>query len=350
MATPNSWAQEIIMCDLCDNPTQQFCNSCQVSLCGDCSKKHVKVNGSLTHDIVNYKDRVTQPVSPKCEMHLNQRCEAHCQQCDVPVCMKCVITSHNGHNFSEIPHIFLEKKIEIEKETHEIESTILMSLKKKQREIETSINISKEKFDVLKREYEKEREVWHNEVDTIFNKISSSVESLRDRHLTTLKSHLSKLQSSITDVINTTQENKVILKSNKVSDIIRHESKLQTYRNIPAVVIMKIPSIKKKKRERKLLQEEDSTLVEKLRLSQKRYVDELTTERFEHQNTRETIGDLKQSFQQLLSDRNNLSEKYDTLKSQCNMFALLNDITRSTSGVTTLFDDSLAARGKFRFG
>nr|XP_022312099.1 uncharacterized protein LOC111117325 isoform X2 [Crassostrea virginica] len=54
MATSTSWAQDVIICDLCDKPTQQFCNSCQVNLCETCVKKHRDEFKSLIHEIVPF--------------------------------------------------------------------------------------------------------------------------------------------------------------------------------------------------------------------------------------------------------------------------------------------------------
>ena len=54
MATLTSWAQEVITCDLCGKPTQQFCNSCQVNLCEICVKKHRDEFKSLIHEIVPF--------------------------------------------------------------------------------------------------------------------------------------------------------------------------------------------------------------------------------------------------------------------------------------------------------
>ena len=94
----DSWAQDVITCDLCDKPTQQFCNSCQVSLCYTCLKKHRETFLSLSHDIVPFKNKSYQLVFPECKTHTGHRCEAYCQMCDTPICTKCFIGSHKGHD------------------------------------------------------------------------------------------------------------------------------------------------------------------------------------------------------------------------------------------------------------
>nr|XP_022307783.1 uncharacterized protein LOC111113784 [Crassostrea virginica] len=77
MATSTSWAQDVLTCDLCDKAAQQFCNSCQVSLCESCVKKHRDELWSLPHDIVPFLDRKIQIVFPECQEHSGQRCEVN---------------------------------------------------------------------------------------------------------------------------------------------------------------------------------------------------------------------------------------------------------------------------------
>ncbi|XP_061179118.1 E3 ubiquitin-protein ligase TRIM71-like [Saccostrea echinata] len=246
MATPTSWAQEVITCDLCPKPTQQFCNNCQVSLCVDCVSKHVDKFKSQTHDIVHFTNRKIQPVFPECTIHSNQRCEAHCRQCDVHVCLKCILSSHSGHNIVEIQEIFKEKKKEIVKENQEIESTIIPNYKKKMNDIGIKISTTTAKFDELEKETEKHRKLWHQEVDNIFNKLDSLIKSMKENYLTPLKSHQSKLKNLIPDMIQTVEQNKEILKTNRVSEVNNYKSKLKEYRDIPADIDVKIPSLNAK--------------------------------------------------------------------------------------------------------
>ncbi|XP_056001413.1 E3 ubiquitin-protein ligase TRIM71-like [Ostrea edulis] len=242
MAEPTSQAQEVITCDLCVKPTQQFCNSCQLSLCVDCVSKHVDKLKYQPHDIVHFKDR--KVAFPECEFHSNQRCEAHCQQCDVPVCLKCMRGPHNGHKIEDIPEIFSDKKKELEKETKEIESTIIPQYKKKNEEIESKISITMAKFDELKKEEEMHRKFWHQEVDTIFNKFGSLLKSMKENILAALNSHQSKIKNQIPDMTQTVQQNKEILKSNRVSAVTNYKSKLEEYKSMPTDIDVKLPSLK----------------------------------------------------------------------------------------------------------
>ncbi|XP_048730360.2 uncharacterized protein LOC125647645 [Ostrea edulis] len=244
MATPKS--QEVITCDLCVKPTQQFCNNCQLSLCVDCVSKHVDKFKYQPHDIVHFKDRKIQLVFPECEFHTNQRCEAHCQQCDVPVCLKCKFGpgAHNGHTVKDMTEIFNDKKKKLEKETKEIESTIIPQCKKKIEETESKISIIMAEFDELDKEKEKHRKSWHQEVETIFNNLSSLMKSIKENLLAVLNSHKSKTNNQIPDMTQTVEQNKETLKSNSVSAVTNYKSKLEEYRNMPTDIDIKLPSLK----------------------------------------------------------------------------------------------------------
>ncbi|XP_062581656.1 uncharacterized protein LOC134243428 [Saccostrea cucullata] len=242
MATSSSWAQDVITCDLCDNPTQQFCNSCQVSLCGGCINKHVESLKSQTHDIVPFKDRRERLVFSSCASHPNQKCEGHCQQCDVPVCFRCLTGPHRPHTIIDMSEVVQQMKEEIKKETEEIESFI-SRFALSGANIDLKISKMTEKFETMEREGENLRKSWHEEVDNIFDTLQSTIRKMKDGRLTALRSHQSRLHDSGTKLARITKENKKILKSNKVSDVTSYKSELTDFRDIPTDVDVKIPSL-----------------------------------------------------------------------------------------------------------
>ncbi|XP_048733401.2 E3 ubiquitin-protein ligase TRIM71-like [Ostrea edulis] len=243
-ATTLIQAQELITCDLCVKAVQQFCNSCQVSLCEDCINKHVKNLKSLKHDIAPFTKRTVQPVFPQCTSHFHQRCEGHCQQCDVPVCMKCVMgPNHKGHDIVDMADSIVQKKETIKRETKEIEDIILQS-KAYDEVAEKKINKSVSCTSDLDQQAKNERKQWHLQVDHIFDALESLIQSNRDEDIATLNSYQSKLRGQSFRMIQTVQENKDILKSNEVSKVNFYKSKLNEFRTIPDVPDLTSPSLK----------------------------------------------------------------------------------------------------------
>ncbi|XP_062612551.1 uncharacterized protein LOC134274302 [Saccostrea cucullata] len=239
-----TWAQDVFTCDLnCDNPTQQFCNSCQVSLCGDCINKHVESLKSETHDIVPFKDRSERLVFTSCASHPNQKCEGHCQQCGVPVCFRCLTGPHSGHTVKDMSEVVQQMKEEIKTETEEIEF-LISRLTISGASIDQKISNMTEKFKTMEREGENLRKTWHKEVDNIFDTLQLTIRKMKNRRLSAFKTYQSMLQNSASNLGLKTKENKKILKSNKVSDVQNYKSDLKDFRDIPIDVDMKIPSLK----------------------------------------------------------------------------------------------------------
>ncbi|XP_048729122.1 tripartite motif-containing protein 45-like [Ostrea edulis] len=245
MATATTQAQKLITCDLnCDRPVQQFCNSCQVGLCGDCINKHVNSFKSVKHDIVPFTKRTVQMVFPQCTSHSHQRCEGHCQQCDVPVCIKCLLGPHKGHDAVDITDIIVKKKEKIKTEIEEMED-IVSKNKTHDAETEKKISQTMTHFSDLEKQAKDHRKQWHLEVDIIFDKLESWIKLLCDQEITRLQSCLSKLRNQNFSLIQTVQENKAILNSKMVSDVNSYNSKLDELRSIPQVPNTILPSLRK---------------------------------------------------------------------------------------------------------
>ncbi|XP_061179541.1 E3 ubiquitin-protein ligase TRIM71-like [Saccostrea echinata] len=243
MASSSTWAQYVITCELCENPTQLFCNDCQVSLCGGCIYKHVDNLKSQTHDMVSFTDREERLVFPLCASHPKQRCEGQCQQCNVPVCFKCLTAYHSGHTVVDMADIIKQSKEIIEKETGEIE-TFMSKFNLGEAKMDQRISKLLEQFENLEREGENLRKTWHEEVDNIFNTLQSTIRTMKDNRLKALKSHQSLLKNSGTKLALIMKENKNILKSNKVTDVTSYKSQVKEFMEIHTDVDVTIPSLK----------------------------------------------------------------------------------------------------------
>ena len=162
MATSPSWAQDVITCDLCDKAAQQFCNSCQVSLCESCVKKHRDELKSLTHDIVPFLDRKIQVVLPACQKHSGQRCEVNCKECNTPVCIKCIgFGPHKGHDIEELTEYHENKIRKIKSDTEEMKAKLIPKYQKADVEIGKKISKTKSILNDVGKECNKLRKLWH---------------------------------------------------------------------------------------------------------------------------------------------------------------------------------------------
>ncbi|XP_062620675.1 E3 ubiquitin-protein ligase TRIM71-like [Saccostrea cucullata] len=117
--------QDVIRCHICSNPVEHHCNLCHVDLCFSCIPKHM-ADKSREHEIVGYTSRKEKTVLlPICLQHKKNRCETYCQECEIPICLQCMMGSHKKHEFTHIDDIIQKQKQQITSDTKEIENTIL---------------------------------------------------------------------------------------------------------------------------------------------------------------------------------------------------------------------------------
>nr|XP_022312384.1 tripartite motif-containing protein 2-like [Crassostrea virginica] len=197
-----SLAQDDISFDLCDKPTQQFCNSCQ------------------------------------------RRYEANCLRCNEPACFECEISGpHKKHEVQKVTQTHENIKQNIKTDTVEIKDKIIPEYQRKNAEIEKSMSKTKTQFDEIKTESEKLRKLWHQEVDNIFNKIDSMSQSNREENLNVLQEYHIKLKKVISEMNETVKQNEKLLKTNKISAVNKYKSKLQVYRDCPENIDSQMPTL-----------------------------------------------------------------------------------------------------------
>lgn len=68
---------------------------------------------------------------------------------------------------------------------------------------------------------EEEKEVlrkrWHQEVDTIFDKLGSSISLMEESSLESIKTQQKTIKDTTQDMVQTVQHNKLVLKTNRMS-------------------------------------------------------------------------------------------------------------------------------------
>lgn len=245
MAISSTLAQDAIGCVLCDMPSQQFCNNCQINLCVDCISNHVDSFKSVSHDIVHLKNRKTQLKYHECKFHYGQLCEANCQSCHTPVCMECLLADlHRDHNVVKLIKIVEEKRHEIDKETEEIETKIIPKYKTTNTVIEDKIFKVTSEYAKTESENEKLRYIWHQEVDAIFDKVGSVAQFFKDYKLAALTTEQSKIKNLVQESINTVSQNKQLLGSNNPYEVANFKSTASQNRGVSIDVGISFPDLK----------------------------------------------------------------------------------------------------------
>jgi hypothetical protein len=75
-------------------------------------------------------------------------------------------------------------------------------MKRKMKKQKTNLIFTIAEFAKIEKETETHREYWHQEVDTIFNKISYLLKSFNENYMAVLTSHQSRINSQIPEMTN----------------------------------------------------------------------------------------------------------------------------------------------------
>ena len=98
-------------CGSCDenNTASSYCFVCQNFLCTPCFEAHQRLKATRGHRNVvieklqaqDVEDLIHRPVMCSQQYHENQPLEFYCEECKVPICLKCSVVSHNRHTVTD---------------------------------------------------------------------------------------------------------------------------------------------------------------------------------------------------------------------------------------------------------
>lgn len=117
------YAQFAMSCVLCANNAVYRCEQCGLRLCWECRTKHL---AEKHHEGVDKSDK---PFT-ECDSHSKETCQLYCKDCSSPICQICVAGVHKKHDFVSLKDFLKEKKEQVFKEIHELETTLLPELQK----------------------------------------------------------------------------------------------------------------------------------------------------------------------------------------------------------------------------
>ena len=164
-------------CDSCSEDTSlAYCTECRDLLCKDCWNAHKKLRLSRTHFSFTLeeaccmsRDNLTKLIPSfihTCQDHTDEQLDFYCQQCIIPVCVKCTIINHKDHPVTE-----LSKQVDINKATvHESIQGFQVAQQQLKKLLITGEEI-KEKINARK-----------NEINLIIHQTFSTLQQLLHEH------------------------------------------------------------------------------------------------------------------------------------------------------------------------
>ena len=180
-------------CGTCDenNNATCYCFVCQNFLCKDCFEAHQRLKTTRGHRHVlidklqaqDVEELMQRPVMCSQQCHENQPLEFYCEECKVPICLKCCVVSHNRHTMTDT-----QKAAQVQK------MQMAEAVKKVKAETVLYENEIKKQIDLMDKN--------KNEILSAEKKMTEAVEEMiRD-----LREHERKMKANLTEIYEAQQK------------------------------------------------------------------------------------------------------------------------------------------------
>ncbi|XP_076111755.1 uncharacterized protein LOC143079993 [Mytilus galloprovincialis] len=226
-------------CELCETDTNinWKCVQCNTLMCDKCKKIHLKVQTSITHDIVDVKRSEAKTKIEHTIITDNIPCQIHkrklncmfCRTCDHLVCPDCITASHKIHDLDSIDTVCNERREKLkdlestcfEKFTLcEIEDSKIKDFKAKNEQLSAKcVQKINQREQLTKDEVSKYAKALKEELESEKQRIEKYIAE-KEKHTEKVKETLLEKQSNIQEVLESNQAAQVF---NTFSEIRKKE-------------------------------------------------------------------------------------------------------------------------------
>lgn len=236
-----------MLCDnpRCDSPARLYCVPCSEKICTGCTGLHVLKKSNKGHNVVDYKEKTQHGDILYCKTHDQEKCELYCEQCEIPVCSKCLSgKSHKGHDYSETSALFDLKRTCVTKERDSIKNHIQL-LKEQMEVMDTKLKESKQKYNNLVSEVGVRKEEMLKAVERAANNQLQKIEDLKTLDINQIQAQKEELEQQIAKANAVFESREGLLKGHSPSELFSFESKASDLKDIPEMIVLKEHSFKK---------------------------------------------------------------------------------------------------------
>ena len=237
-------AQDAVRCSLCSEVVVVHCKSCDVNLCGQCVNTHIDRNRSLKHEILPFTSELFDPEAEvqKCKDHPKQPCDLYCQDCNIPICSRCLTGNHKRHGAVDLEEICKTTRTTVKEDLEELRNF--------RKEYEKIVTETKKELTQYVEESEKEKKFlkefgrqWHELIDKVIEKAGHDMEETIKRDTKCLQVNTEEIQTALQEVIEAIKTNEDILKGDGFTCLLSYKSKNDALRTIPSRPTIKPPKV-----------------------------------------------------------------------------------------------------------
>ncbi|XP_062577462.1 uncharacterized protein LOC134239297 [Saccostrea cucullata] len=227
-------AQHFLECDIdeCERNCEFYCNPCHQRLCKQCSEEHLISPENKNHEVVLYQQRKRQLPVEKCKIHPTKDVDMLCEECQIPVCSKCVTQrEHRGHIFTDLETIYAQKYADFQKEISKMQDYFLPTSQNLKKEIKKDSSEIKHIMDNIRTSMKTEGETLKSLVDTVISENMKQLDQIEQSLLEDLNTQDKTIDNYITYLNNLVEEIQRCLSSTETQKLM--SEKKPKIRSIP---------------------------------------------------------------------------------------------------------------------
>ncbi|XP_061192383.1 uncharacterized protein LOC133200606 [Saccostrea echinata] len=227
-------AQHFLECGIeeCERNCEFYCNPCHLRLCKQCSEEHLRSQENKNHEVVLYQQRKRQLPVEKCKIHPTKDVDMLCEECQIPVCSKCVTQrEHRGHIFTDLETVYAEKYTDFQEEIRKIHEYFLPISQDLQERIKKDSSEIKHIMDNIRTSMKTEGESLKSLVDTVVSENMKQLDQIEHSLLEDLNTQDKTMDDYITYLNNLVKELHICLSSTETQKLM--SEKKPKIRSIP---------------------------------------------------------------------------------------------------------------------
>lgn len=240
-------AQGLVLCDnpRCDGPARLYCVPCSEKICTGCTGLHMLKKSNKGHNVVDYKEKTQHGDILYCKTHDQEKCELYCEQCEIPVCSKCLSgKSHKGHDYTETSALFDLKRTCVIKERDSIKNHIQL-LKEQMEVMDTKLKESEQKYNNLVSEVGVRKEEMLKAVERAANNQLQKIDDLKTLDIIQIQAQKKELEQQIAKANAVLESREGLLNGHSPSELFSYESKASDLKDFPKMIVLEEHSFKK---------------------------------------------------------------------------------------------------------
>ena len=238
---PEKSAQDVLRCNLCKTgvaPT--YCEDCGIYLCEECAGKHL-ADKSKAHKVVSLLYFLS---TPKCRDHPTISCERHCEQCDAPICSKCIASKkHKYHNFVDVKENYQRKENVLKSDLKELENSILSKYNESANVLKIQKDDHRKHYQELTAALYRQGEALHKEINTILDIKQSEINDMDTKHMAALEKQEDAINQTIKEIKQVIQNLKSLLVTADFCLVSKYTSRNDEFKRDPPKLQISLPSL-----------------------------------------------------------------------------------------------------------